>query len=171
MIRVRLPPVTSLRSAITQTASGARSGRGSGSDAAGIVSAHSGSGHVIPKSQKVVVGSLVCGALGLLTLVAVERVLSAMRRECVVDSSVGDGLGFLIAAPSILFGTMAVTGVLFALTVSLVQRAWSVYAAIGAAVLAAAVVVAVAVSCVYDTGTANDSCPNGIPHFGWPLPV
>ncbi|MGC7336359.1 hypothetical protein RA987_20985, partial [Mycobacteroides abscessus subsp. abscessus] len=84
---------------------------------------------------------------------------------------VGDGLGFLIAAPSILFGTMAVTGVLFALTVSLVQRAWSVYAAIGAAVLAAAVVVAVAVSCVYDTGTANDSCPNGIPHFGWPLPV
>lgn len=82
-----------------------------------------------------------------------------MRRECVVDSSVGDGLGFLIAAPSILFGTMAVTGVLFALTVSLVQRAWSVYAAIGAAVLAAAVVVAVAVSYVYDTGTANDSLP------------
>lgn len=89
-----------------------------------------------------------------------------MRRECVVDSSVGDGLGFLIAAPSILFGTMAVTGVLFALTVSLVQRAWSVYAAIGAAVLAAAVVVAVAVSCVYDTGTATTPARTEFPISG-----
>lgn len=35
------------------------------------------------------------------------------------------------------------------------------------AVLAAAVVV----SYVYDTGTANESCPNGTPHFGWQLPV
>lgn len=120
-------------------------------------------------SQKVVVGALTSGVLGLLTLVAVLRVVSAMRQECVVESNIGDGLGFLIAAPSILFGTAATTGVLFALTVSLVQRDWSIYLALGVAVLASAVAVVVAVSWVYDPA-ANGFCLNGTPHW-WPLPT
>lgn len=122
------------------------------------------------KAQKVVVGSLTCVTLGLLNLVMVARVASEMRRECVVDSSVGDGLGFLIAAPSILFGTVAVTGVLFALTLSLVRRDWSVYAAVGVAILAAAVVAVVGVGYVYDPGVANGLCSNGVPYW-WPFPV
>ncbi|AWG62815.1 hypothetical protein DDK07_00285 [Mycobacteroides abscessus] len=123
------------------------------------------------KYQKITVGFLTCGTLSLLTLIAIERIVSAIRRECLADSSVGDGLGFLIAAPPILFGTIVATGVAFALTVSLVKRDWSVYAAIGVAVLIAAVMVVVGVGYVYDAaGAAGELCSNGIPHW-WPFPA
>lgn len=121
------------------------------------------------KDQKVAVGASISGVLGLLSLVVVVRVVDAMRQECGAESNVGDGLQFLIAAPSILVGTTAVTGVLFALTVPLVQREWSVLLAIGMAVLAAAAAVVLGVSSVY-TPAANELCPNGIPNW-WPFPA
>jgi hypothetical protein len=127
---------------------------------------------MMSKSEMVFVGTLTCVALGLLSLAVVARVLSEMRRACDVDSSVGDGFGFLIAAPLILFGTMAVTGVLFAQTVVLVQRDWSVYVAIGVAVLAAAVVVVAGVGHAYNPGRydVGQTCPSGGPAW-WPFPV
>ncbi|MFA4082778.1 hypothetical protein [Mycobacteroides salmoniphilum] len=127
---------------------------------------------MMSKSEMVFVGTLTCVALGLLSLAVVARVLSEMRRACAVDSSVGDGFGFLIAAPLILFGTMAVTGVLFALTVVLVQRDWAVYAAAGVAVLAAAVLVVVGVGHLYNPGRydVSQACPSGAPAW-WPFPV
>jgi len=125
---------------------------------------------MMPRSQKVAVGCLTCGALGLSAVAAVARVAAAMRRECVVYSNVGDGLGLLIAAPFILVGTGVAAGVVFALTVLLVKRDWSVYVAIGAAVFVAAAAVPVGVGHVYEPDPSSGLCENGIPDW-WPFHI
>ena len=123
----------------------------------------------MPKWAVALVGPITCLFLSAAVLVASARLVAAIKVSCGIDTNSADGLGIIVAAPAIFFGSLIVTVVLFALVVTFVRQDWSVVAAIAAIVVAAIILVAVSTSYLYDAAPTNQ-CPGGAPSW-WPFPA
>lgn len=123
----------------------------------------------MPKWVVALVGAITGLLLSAVVLGASTKLVSAIRASCGVDTNPADGLGILVAAPAIFFGSLIVTVVVFALVVTFVRQDWSIAAAIIATVLAATILTVVSTGYLYDAAPTNQ-CPSGAPSW-WPFPA
>ncbi|MGJ6127046.1 hypothetical protein QN239_31135 [Mycolicibacterium sp. Y3] len=126
----------------------------------------------MPRWIIVTVGMILCPILGAITLGLSTLILADMIGTCYPKHTPSANLALVfLLAPAAL--TVVVTGVAYALVITLLDRPWAIYLAIGIAVLAAAVMVAVAVGGAYRPTDPTPICPAGIPTWwpGWLIPT
>ncbi|WKG06206.1 hypothetical protein [Mycolicibacterium sp. HK-90] len=88
-----------------------------------------------------------------------------MLRICRPEPSAGDGfIVFTLLFPAVL--TVAVTAIAYTVVHVLIERIWSIYVAVAAAVLIAPVMVVYAINSQW-TPTPTELCPTGTPSW-WP---
>lgn len=121
----------------------------------------------MPKWAVVLLGCVMCPLLAVVVFFVAVKLRAEILVACEIETTPGEGLGLVVAAPIIIVGTLIATAVLYSLTVTLVQRKWSVYAAAALAIVAAVVIVPVAVNHMYEP-VATSRCADGTPSW-WPF--
>ncbi len=126
---------------------------------------------MMPKWAVVLVGCVLCPVLGITVFYSAIKLRAHMLHTCGIETTPGEGLGLVAAAPIIILGTVVATGVLYSLTVTLVKHKGSAFLAIALTIIATIAIVPVAVNRVYEP-TATPACSNGLPSW-WPtwIPV
>lgn len=116
-------------------------------------------------------GLIVVPLVSLVAFVAWWTILGKMLTDCKIGSGSSNGASIIFIAPLVLVAIMVSVWLSYAVAARLPQD-WSLYAAIGAAVLAAMIVVIVAVALSFDPGRYDIShtCPSGAPSW-WPFPA
>ncbi|WP_100451230.1 hypothetical protein [Mycobacteroides abscessus] len=116
-------------------------------------------------------GFVVVPLASLVAFVAWWTLLGKMLTDCEIGSGASNGAFIILRAPVVLIVVVASVWVAYSLAARIPQD-WSLYAAIGAAALAAFIVVVVAVGLSFDPGRydISQTCPSGAPSW-WPFPV
>ncbi len=120
---------------------------------------------IVPRWVSVLVGLVLSPTLGLVAYGVSVGIASDMLSTCRPDGGPGDGLiVFALLFPAVL--TIAVTAMTYAVVHVLIERNWSIYAAVAAAVLVTPVMVVYAINSQYDP-VPTELCPTGTPSW-WP---
>ncbi|MBS9535113.1 hypothetical protein KIH27_16110 [Mycobacterium sp. M1] len=115
------------------------------------------------------IGFFLVAFLTVASLLAWWAILGMMWKDCeTLPDNVANGATIIVSAPVVLVGVAAATSATYALLVRL-PKSWSMYVAIGASVIIAALAVIVAVSWVYQpvAHSENPSCHKGAPSWWW----
>lgn len=115
----------------------------------------------------VLLGCVLCPLLAVAVFFIAVKLRAEILVACEIETTPGEGLGLVVAAPIIVFGTLIATAVLYSLTVMLVQRTWSVYVAAALAIVAAVAIIPIAVNELYEP-VATSRCADGTPSW-WPF--
>lgn len=117
------------------------------------------------------IGFVVVPLASLVAFVAWWTILGKMLTDCKIGSGASNGASIIFTAPLVLVAIVAGVWLSYAVAARLPQD-WSLYAAIGAAALAAFIVVIVAVALSFDPGRydISQTCPSGAPAW-WPFPA
>lgn len=117
------------------------------------------------------IGFVTVPLLSFTAFVAWWTVLGNMLKDCGIGSSTSNGATIVFAAPVVFIGMTLAIWAAYA-QASRIPQNWSPYAAVGIAIIVAAVVVAVAVALTFDPGRydISQTCPSGAPTW-WPFPA
>lgn len=122
----------------------------------------------MPRWVAFLVGLLLSPILGLAAYGVSLGIVSGMMRSCRTEHAPGDGfVAFTLVLPAILI--IAVTAVTYAVVYVLIEQNWSIYVAIAAAVIVAAVMVVYAINSQWSP-VPTELCPTGTPPW-WPWQV
>lgn len=113
-------------------------------------------------------GVVLSPILGLVAYGVSLGIASDMLSACRTDHAPGEGfIIFFLLGPAVL--TIAVTAITYALVHVLIERDWSIYVAVAAAVLITPVMVVYAINSQWDP-VPTELCPTGTPSW-WPWQV
>ena len=119
----------------------------------------------MPRWVSILVGFVVSPILGLVVYGASVKIVLNMMRTCQPYLTPGDSLIVLrLLVPAML--TIAATAITYTVVHQLIERDWSIYVAVAAAVLITPVMVIYSINSQYQP-TPNSVCPNGTPPW-WP---
>ncbi|OHU44669.1 hypothetical protein [Mycobacteroides chelonae] len=116
-------------------------------------------------------GFVVVPLVSLASFVAWWVLLGNMLADCEIGSGSSNGAAIVFAAPVVLIAIGLSVWAAYAL-VARVPQHWSLYAAVGVAVVVAATAVVIAVALTFDPGRydISETCPSGAPAW-WPFPA
>ncbi|MUL84772.1 MULTISPECIES: hypothetical protein [unclassified Mycolicibacterium] len=116
----------------------------------------------------VAVGVVLSPILGLAAYGVSLGIVGDMLRSCRSEPAAGDGfIAFALLFPAVL--TVAVTAITYTVVHLLIERNWSIYVAVAAAVIIAAVMVVYAINSQWSP-VPTELCPTGTPSW-WPWQV
>ncbi|WP_203461159.1 hypothetical protein [Mycolicibacterium sp. CBMA 247] len=118
--------------------------------------------------MSVLVGLVLSPLLGFTAYGISVHIAFSMQNTCLPDPGPGDSfIAVTLLAPAVL--TIAATAITYTVVHLLIERAWSIYVAIAAAVLVAGLMVVYSVNSQYDPYPST-LCPTGTPPW-WPWEV
>lgn len=122
----------------------------------------------MPRWVSVLVGVVLSPFLGLAAYGVSERIVSNMMRTCRTDLSAGESLIFVtLLEPALL--TIPATAITYTVVHVLIERDWSIYIAVAAAVVVTAVMIVYAINSQFHP-VPTELCPTGTPSW-WPWQV
>lgn len=123
---------------------------------------------IVPRWVSVLVGLVLSPILGIIAYGVSVGIASDILETCRVEHSPGEGfIVFTLLIPAVL--TVAVTAITYSVVHVLIERNWSIYVAVAAAVLVTPAIVVYAVNSQYDP-TPTELCPTGTPPW-WPWEI
>jgi Ca2+/H+ antiporter len=122
----------------------------------------------MPRWISILVGLVLSPILGLLAYVVSTEIVLDMLETCLQEVDAGDRfIVVILLFPAVL--TIAATAITYTVVHVLIERNWSIYVAVAAAVLITPVMVVYAINSQYDPAP-TELCPAGTPPW-WPWPV